>query len=170
VARSRGDDALATRVILGVFDDSLPPVQVDDSTAMSLYGLQPYERRDLACAQPWQLTALARRVLVTKSSGASRVLAVNLLASTDPDGVLTLLRDAVLYARPPRLYGCTLVDRLGRTVFALNQLLQGVDVRFSTDEVELRLALANAEPYQRDVARWGADVWTDGTWGAVTTR
>lgn len=167
---------ITTQVILEADapSDVDPPGPVTRPTgtteAQTLYGIEPYERRDLWTLSKSALAENADRILATRAPDVSmpRVRSVTLDATAGDastrDQVVDLLSQLSVHA--PSLYRGRFEDR-GRIVFDDNYFAVGVTHDISAEAWTAEISLDRSAPYgvldpidyEWDVARWDHSLW-----------
>jgi hypothetical protein len=152
---------ITTRAIIG--RDRETAVTVDDTDAITRYGVEPFERTDLVNDTDTSFVLLAERVLQTRGAGtAPRVRSVSLDASTS-DAALDLMATVDVYE--PSRYRCRLVHPEPRgTVFDDVYFATGVGFDMDRDGWRLELNLDVAAPFAVAGGRWDHDYWDAATW------
>lgn len=165
---------IATRVILEVDvpadEDQPPPVIADDPQGKILYGIEPYERRDLWTLSQDVVKQNAGRILATRNARISmpRVRNVTINAErTDPDSTdraIDLL--TLLDIHTPSRYRGRLVNDRG-LVFDNNFFAVGVTHDISAEAWTAEISLDRSTPYEVldpidyvwDTGRWDRSLW-----------
>lgn len=146
---------------VGPFD----PIIANDPAGQVLYGIEPYERRDLWTRDRRDLAQIAYRILGTRSARVSmpRIKGVTIDASTSVAAV-DLLSDLSIFT--PSRYRCRLQTTRG-TVFDDSFFAVGVTHDLSAEAWTADISLDLATPFELlapvdyvwDTALWDRSLW-----------
>ena len=156
---------ITTRVILGRNVDGDVPRQHDDLIAQALFGVEPFERRDLLTADTSELDRIGSRLLVTRgATSAPRVRSVTLDAATST-AALDLMATVDVFA--PSRYRCRLIYPEPRgLVFDAEHYATGAHHHITPDTWQLNLDLDLSAVYEASGGLWNVDQWNQTTWAA----
>jgi hypothetical protein len=157
-----------TRALINYDGADGPPVQVDDTDAQLLYGVETApERLDLQTADPWQLDTLATRLLETRGvSTMPRVQSLTLDAGRDTATMLAML------AADPQLPSRwqLIVERAGRPLLDRMLLVTAVDHNWDPHGWQASITLDDAEPWAAAGGRWDGAYWDATAWATNTAE
>lgn len=155
-----------TRALVNYEGNDAPPVQVDDTAAQLLYGVETTpERLDLQTSDGTQLLVLAQRLIETRGSTTMpRVNSLTLDAGRDRATWLAML-EADPQA-PTRWH--LIVERGGRPLLDRMLLVTSVEHSWDAHGWQASVRLDDAMPWAAAGGRWDHATWDHAEWADLS--